>query len=161
MKKNNKGYMLAETLIVTTFVAGVLIYLYVQLTNLSNSYEKNQSYNTIPDLYALVDIAYFLGKNTTAKAYVKGISNVSDITSYCQNKTDAMCTALKNLSTLENISRILISKNDETVSFSSITLDTKFQSFIDTIAWEGQGVEEYRLIATFNDGTFATLKFDL
>ena len=161
MKKNSKGYMLAETLIVTTFVAGVLIYLYVQLTNLSNSYEKNHSYNTIPDLYALVDISYFLSKNSSAKAYVKGVSSVSDITSYCENQSDDMCTKFKNLSNLENIKQILISRNDENVSFSGITLDERFQTFKDTIGWEGQGNEEYRLIASFNDGTFATLKFDL
>ena len=31
MKKNNKGFMLFETLVVSTFVLGTLIFLYIQL----------------------------------------------------------------------------------------------------------------------------------
>ena len=160
MKKNSKGYMLAETLIVTSFVAGVLIYIYIQLTNLSNSYEKNHSYNTIPDLYALIDIEYYLKNNSSSKDYIKDMRSFWDITSYCQSRNDAMCTGFKNLSNLENIKRIIITRNDRVVT-KSITYsnEDKFKEFIETIGWEG--IEDYRLIASFNDNTFATLKFDI
>ena len=36
-KKNTKGFMLIETLIVTVFVAGVLIFMFIQLTILMNN----------------------------------------------------------------------------------------------------------------------------
>ena len=57
MKKNsNKGFVLAETLIVTTFVAGILFFMFVQFTSLSKNYNDSYKYNTVEDLYALRNI---------------------------------------------------------------------------------------------------------
>ena len=52
-KKNSNGFMLAETLIVTIFVAGVLIFLFIQFSSLSKSYEESYIYNTVEGLYSL------------------------------------------------------------------------------------------------------------
>ena len=48
-KINNKGFVLAETLIVTSFVAGVLLYLFIQFSNLNKNYNNSFKYNTIED----------------------------------------------------------------------------------------------------------------
>ena len=87
MKKNkNEGFMLAETLIVTTFVAGVLIFLFIQFSNLENSYEESYMYNTVEDIYALEDIKDYIEQDETAMSNIKEqiqntkyIVNVPDI----------------------------------------------------------------------------------
>ena len=70
MKKNNKGFMLIETLIVTTFVAGVLLFLFFQLTSLNNSYTEYYNYNTTEGLYALEDVKDYINSDTMFQDYV-------------------------------------------------------------------------------------------
>lgn len=155
MKKNNKGYMLAETLIVTAFVAGVMIYLCVQLTNLSNSYEKNHSYNTVSNLYALSDIIYFINNNSSITNYVSEIDEIGEICSY--NNTTTNCLSFRNLLALENVNTLLIAKNNNSIDFSAYSESLK--DYVNTINFNGS--EAYILIATFNDNTYASLKFDI
>ena len=52
-KKNNKAFLLAESLIVTTFVLTVLIYLYAQFKNLMTEYKNSYRYNNVQDIYNL------------------------------------------------------------------------------------------------------------
>lgn len=155
MKKSNKGYMLAETLIVTAFVAGVLIYLCVQLTNLGNSYERNHSYNTVSDLYALNDIIYYINEDSYLVDLVSAIDEIDEICG--SDDTTTSCSSFLSLLSIEEIDRLLISKNDSTVDFSSY--DGSLKDFIDTISFDGS--DEYRLIALFTNGTYASLKFNL
>ena len=56
MKKNSKGFMLIDTLIVSITVSAILIYLYFQFASVNDSYIKNFRYNTVPGLYAGADI---------------------------------------------------------------------------------------------------------
>ena len=42
--KNNKGFLLAESLVVSTFVLTVLIFLFVQYQNLMTTYKNNTDY---------------------------------------------------------------------------------------------------------------------
>ena len=51
MKKNEKGFVLLETLIVTTFVVSTLIFLYTQFSNIKTSYDASFRYNTVEGLY--------------------------------------------------------------------------------------------------------------
>lgn len=154
MKKNNRGYILAEALIVTAFVASVMVYLCVQLTNLSASYEKSQSYNTVPGLYALSDVIYFINKNSDIESLISSIDSVEEI---CVVTNTSYCTQFNYLIVQENIKTLLISKNDQNTDFSNYNGSLK--DFIDTISFDG--AESYRLIAEFNNETFASLKFNI
>jgi len=162
VKKNlNKGFVLAETLVVTTFVAGVLIFLFIQFTSLSKNYEQSYKYNTVEGLYALRNIRDYIlddnntllsitekidGSNYTGKEYLE-ITECSDFSEkeYC----------LK-LFELYNINRIYVSLNkfNKTV-FKEF--DEEFKTFINLI--KSDGSEKYRLIVEFNDSTFATIRF--
>ena len=151
MRKKSKGYVLAETLIVTSFVAGVLIYLLIQLTNLDNNYEKTENYNKVPNLYALIDIVYYIKKNNACLNSIKELgNNAVKITSLNG------CGGINDLLNLEKITTLLVCKNKENVNFNNL-LDEKFTDFKNTISWEG--IEDYRLIAEFTDDSYATLKF--
>jgi hypothetical protein len=61
MKKiNNKGFLLAESLITATFVLTVLIYLFSQFKNLMVEYKKNYQYNNVQDIYNLGSISKYI-----------------------------------------------------------------------------------------------------
>ena len=62
-KMNNKGFLLAESLIVTTFVLTVLIYLFSQFKNLMIEYKKTYQYNTVEDIYNLGSVGKFIYQN--------------------------------------------------------------------------------------------------
>lgn len=155
-KNNNKGFMLAETLIVTTFVAGVLIFLFMQLTRLSGSYEESYNYNNTESLYALEDVKNYIESDAALLEYVN--SNIDslkyiDITDCSLAFDKQYCLKLFQL---ENIKQIIITKN--LVPFDEISgYDEDFMSFINKVNSEGE--ETYRLIASFNNSRYATLRF--
>lgn len=157
MKKNlNKGFMLAETLIVTTFVAGVLIFIFIQFTNLSKNYNDSYQYNTVEGLYALRNIREYI---LTDSAILTQIENSVTEDKYleitnCTNFTDKdYCLKLIEL---ENINKIFISTNyiNKDLFYN---FDESFKKFINKINSEDS--EKYRLIAEFNNSTYATIRF--
>lgn len=156
MKKTEKGFVLAETLVVTTFVAGILIYLFIQFTNLNQKYKESFIYNTVEGLYALEDFKDYIEIDETAFNYIKNsISNlyfidISDCeiftnTSYCYDLLE-----------YENIDKIIITNNK--IESNAITgYSNNFTTFIKKIG--SQGKEKYRIIASFKNNTFATVRF--
>ena len=46
MKKDNRGFMLVEILLVVTVIATSMIFLYVQISNMNDSYEESFIYNS-------------------------------------------------------------------------------------------------------------------
>lgn len=156
IKKYESGYALVELLVVTIFVAGVLIYLIVQFTNLSNSYIYTFKYNTVEGLYSLRNISDYIESDVSATNYIQ--SNVVeagylDITD-CSIFTDTQyCSQLLNL---ENVKNIIVTTNSfNSDVFSSYDEQTK--QFINKIS--STGSEKYRLIVAYNDLTYATLRF--
>ena len=156
MKKlNNEGFMLAETLIVTTFVAGILIFLFIQFTNLGESYDDSYIYNTPEGLYALEDIKEYINTDLDLLVYIE--ENIEtqkyiDLTDCNLFRNKEYCI---NLFNLENIDKIFITTN--TFDKESITdYNEDFNTFIDKIISEGS--EKYRLVASFKNSMFATLR---
>ena len=156
MKKiNDLGFMLAETLVVTTFVAGVLIYLFIQLTTLSENYNTSYKYNTVENLYSLKNIRdYIMSDNIAIDAINNGVNdNYIDITDCNIFLHEDYCLKLFEL---ENIESIYISKNDfDKQIFSNI--ETDFNNFVNKI--NAEGTEKYRILAKFNNSTYATIRF--
>jgi len=156
-KKNNKGYMLVETLLVTVFVAGVLIFLFMQFSKLSNAYDETYSYNTTEGLYALEDVRKFITTDTNFLTYIN--DNIPskheyiDITNCNQFQDKQYCLKLFEL---ENIDKIFITTNN--VPKEKIdNYSSSFSKFINKINVEGE--EVYRIVASFNNSTYATLRF--
>lgn len=153
----NKGFVLAETLIVTAFVASVLIYLFIQFTNLNSNYNDSYNYNTVEGLYSLRNIRYYILRDNDVQAYIENnllTENIIDVTDCSIFEEDySYC---KKLFELENIKRIFITKNkfDKTIF---LDFDIDFQKFINKINSEGN--EKYRLLVEFNDSTYATIRF--
>ncbi len=155
MKKNCGGFMLAETLIVTTFVAGVLIFLFVQFSTLNNSYDESYVYNTVEGLYATDDIIDYIKTDSKVLEYIK--TNV-DSNTYVDITDCSLFTNMeycKELFSLENIDKVFISTNE--ISYDINAYDDKFKKFISKINKEGN--ESYRVVAAFKNSTYATVRF--
>ena len=157
MKKNNLGFMLAETLLVTAFVAGVLIYLFLQFYNLNDEYNNSYKYNSVEGMYALEDVVNFIQDDPFALAYIN--NNISELRyidiSNCSLFTDSdECVKLLKL---ENIDEILITTNSVPKGYIK-DYSSGLTKFINKIY--ASSTEPYRVIASFNNGTYATLRFN-
>lgn len=60
MKKNNKGFTLVETLIVSAFVIGTLTYLFIQINNAETNFDISFKYDDVNDVYSTKIVCNFL-----------------------------------------------------------------------------------------------------
>ena len=60
MKKNNKGFVLVETLVVTVFVAAVFSVIYINFYPLVGEYERRDFYDDLDSKYGAYWIKVFL-----------------------------------------------------------------------------------------------------
>ena len=157
MKKNsNNGFVLAETLIVTTFVAGILIFLFIQFSNLSKNYNDSYKYNTVEGLYSLKNIRDYIISDSAFLTYIEenvSYNNYIDITDCSLFSNQKYCTLLFKL---ENIESIYIVDNYFNKNIFNDSKET-IKNFINKIS--GDGEEKYRIVAEFKDFTFATIRF--
>ena len=159
---NKKGFTLVETLIVSTIVSGILVYLFIQLSYLKRSYNVSFKYNTVNDLYALEDLCEyvsslsdrsFITDTIDSEKYVyinfdNEEDNNIDITNY-----DDFSSVLDTL----DISSLIIAKEDltELKSINNNVFTQGMNQFIGKINYEKNS--HYRLIAYFKDKTYANL----
>ena len=156
MKKNNRGFMLAETLVVTTIVAASLIYLYVQFMNLSTKYNESYNYNTVEGLYALNDVVELIKDDAYAYDYISNYlveNKYIDISNCSLFSDEATC---RKLFEYEKIQNILITTNTVPKSYI-VDYPKNFMEFIKKI--EPASIEPYRVIASFDNDTYATIRF--
>ncbi len=163
MKKlNNKGFMLTETLVVATFVIATLVFLYTQFRTVNRSYSTSFKYNNAEELYALGNVSDYLklnGIHTVGSIVASSSERYLDITD-CNGSflSEAnYCTALVN--TLGIKQMIVTAENlDELKSAmkSNERLSENMKDFISVIKYNKTG-SNYRIIAEFTNGTFATI----
>ncbi len=164
MKKlNKKGFMLTETLVVATFIVTTLVFLYTQARTINKSYTNGFKYNNSEELYALGNVSDYLKLNglnmigsasiSISKKYIE-VSSCRDTylseTSYC----NALMTSLK-------IKKVIITSQNldglKSVMQTDSDLSEEMKQFITSIKYSNSDSTTYRLIAEFEDGTFATL----
>ena len=168
MKKNNRGFLLAESLVVSTFVLTVLILLYIQFNNLTTNYKNSYNYNNVESIYDLSSVSdYLLNNNynlsnqlTASKPYVVVYKNGSCnmdagiIDTFCDNlinKMDAK-TVIYTSSDISIIQKYVSEKGDSNINQKL----REFISRVETNTVQNKG----RLFAEFNNGTFATIAMD-
>ncbi len=152
-KDSNKGFVLVETLIVTAFVAGVLVFLYIQFNNLSRNYYESYKYNTVTGLYSLIDIEEFFELDINLPLILDEVNKnrYADITDCSLLNNNEYC---KKLLELENISHLYVTTNN--VSGIDLSVDDDFSKFISKI--NETGTQKYRIIASFKNGEYATIR---
>ena len=163
-KNNNRGFVLAETLIVATVVMAALVFVYSQFRTVNRSYQRTFQYNTVEGLYAINNIKDYLeddGLDILKLIFNNGTAQHVDVTAcpsvYMMNST--YCTKLMN--TL-GVKQVFLTKNNledvQTFVDGSSSFSEEMKLFVNyTSDFSSSG---YRLWAEFNDGTFATLRVE-
>ena len=158
MKKNNKGFMLVEALVMSMVVIGTLTFMYIQFQNISRSYEKSFNYNTITDLYITNEIKDYLIDNDLLDTYKDKVVGSTSKYIIIDDITDSSFEMLKFKG---QVKTILLT--DESLSGlkgkKTNTLSEKFNDFINYLKVDKEE-GEYRLSIEFNDDTFASLKLN-
>ena len=160
MIKDNKGFMLLETLIVTAFVSCVLIYLFVQLSNITSRYSESFVYNNVDDIYALDDLANYINSDELLATYIEEniLGDYIDFSScnYSYFTDENYCEQL--LSNLK-ISEFIVSKNNlDEIDFESLD-SMGLKKFIRTL--KSTNFEDYRIIAIIDGKRYASIIFNL
>ncbi len=161
MKFNKKGFMLVETLVVTTLVSTILVTLYVQFSNIINNFNRTFKYNSSDNLYAVYNIENFIrnDKNTdnTEQFYINlqkeldtAIANKTNPYHYVEINTSCtgssgnvyqvfQCTNFSKIVNFYEIERILFTYSN--VNFQDVDYqklkspgeDSNFEKFIKSI----------------------------
>lgn len=168
MKKiDNKGFLLTELLVTATLVSTVLIFLYTQFYTIKRSYDTSFKYNTVNGLYALDNIRDFLeendiyiltqGLNTTS--YIDLVENNLQTTNETYFNTLIQGLNIKYLLfTNQNIEGLIRQINNGTALTSDTNEYEDLKKFIKRIDYDSSDTSNnYRIIAEFNDNTFASI----
>lgn len=176
-KNNNKGFLLTELLVTATLVATVLIFLYAQFYNVKRGYEKSFNYNSVNNLYTLGNVRSFLIESGQIDVLISMTNGAEDILSsstpyyeISKNNYDIIrldksyflklieFSNIKKLYfTRENLTE-LRNKFDSLNSTNAASEVETLRKFISYIDFDKNGDRNrFRLIAEYNDGSFATL----
>lgn len=170
---NKKGFMLMETLVVSTFVAVVLIFLFVQIQNVSTNYEKSFSYNPVQSLYKAENIRNYLYSrdrvsmenevDSTTKGYIDITSCNYNFYSLIGEDTSANEEYCKELYKTLDVKKVILSIQDLSIVknkvYDNMAIDDISQKFVDFINYVKytNNQEQLRLLVEFNDETYASI----
>lgn len=160
-KSNQKGFMLVEAFIVSTFVLGVLVFMFIQLRTVVNGYDRSFSYNTVSGIYIANEIGKFVAnfdyentKQTVDNAgYV--IKNIDSYSKFDSAVSDTWNAMLQDA----NVKTVIIATEDATIlkEAKNGQISSKLEDYIDYLN-VGNLTNRYRIIVEFNDETFASVK---
>ena len=159
MKKDDKrGFVLAETIAVSTVVIIALIVIYAQFVNINNSYYKSFTYNNVNKLYLVNHIKEFIISDTSSLLYGNLTTDnpYIDITS-CESYfiESLQC---KNLMTAIDAKQVLVTTMDTTKLLEMFKDKTNISENMYTYIKNSKSKEYgYRIIVEFNDGNIASL----
>ena len=160
--KNSKAFALVETLIVSTIIATILMYVFIQFNKVESKYDESFAYNDVDDLYKLDSI----------KGYINSLDNsiITNITTRIDSDDiiimDKNEDTYTNIEYLDNqndllsnldIKTLVLTKADiNNVDISSLSAALK--SMIKKIDNKS---DNYRIMAEFNNGDCATITVNL
>lgn len=168
MKKlDSKGFLLTELLVTATLVSTVLIFLYTQFYTIKRSYDTSFKYNTVNGLYALSNVRSFLEENDIY-ILIQGLNTTSYIDLKNDNLQTANTTYFNELMTglnikyliftNQNIDNLINQINNGTALNSDTNEYEDLKKFIKRIDFDNKDTSNnYRIIAEFNDNTFASI----
>lgn len=168
-KRNNRGFLLAESLIVSTFVLTVITLIFIQFKNLMVNNKRHYSYNSIENIYNLGSLAEYLKANENESNSLNNALSISPNYYYtvfdgnsCSDfvLNPGMQSGCTNLAKDMDLKYVFYTdSNVENVKNNIDNIDQDMLDFIekvDSTQINGKG----RLFAKFNDGSFATIAMD-
>lgn len=162
-KKDNRGFLLAESLIVSTFVVTVLIFLFTQFKNVVVNQKRSYTYNNVEDIYNLAAVSDFLKfhKTNVEANQVLYNSNAEDV-NQC-NDTKTPCDLLREIGSSIDAEYIICTDSEvsNTLTYIKANHPDK-QDLIDFIerSVNRDIIGELRLTAKFKNGNFASIAME-
>lgn len=162
MRKNNKGFVITEVLILSTVIVGLLVFMYIQFKNINRSYQYSFTYDTVEGMYLANNIINYINEkeyDTLVEKLNQSGKNYLDITkcdvdifstsNYCQKLFDAS-EVEQVIFTEENLSKLKTNMN-------GINEDMKkYINQIQTI----NSKTDHRIIIKYKNQTFTTMRFN-
>ena len=160
--KNSKAFALVETLIVSTIIATILMYVFVQYNKVESKYDETFAYNDVDNLYKLDGI----------KGYINSLDSTSITTITTKIDSDDIIIMDKNDDTytnieyLDNQADLLINLDIKTLVLTKADINNVDTSSLSVtlknmIKKIDNKSDNYRIIAEFNNGECATITVDL
>ena len=162
MGKKSRAFALVETLIVSTIIASILIYMFVQFNKLDNIYNESFRYNDVDHLYKLDSIKEYINSlDISLITNIVTIINNDDI--IIMDKNDDTYT---NIEYLDNQVDLLINLDIKTLvltkadinNVDTLSLSKTLKNMIKKIDNKS---DNYRIIVEFNNDNLATITFDM
>lgn len=167
MKKNNRGFTLVETLVVSSFIVGILIFLFSQFSKLKKSYDASFEYNTVPALYKAKNINRYVlavGNDLLVTELEKSKTGFIDITECPMDYLEKIDYCSQLFSDLGVVS-VLVAKEDsfktglqEYLRVNNTAYHEKLYQFVKQLSINNENYDGYRFIVEFEDDNFATVK---
>lgn len=161
MKKiNNKGFLLVETLVVSTFCLTVLVILFLQFKNLVISYNNSYKYNTVEGIYSLKAVKDYLKDNNKTLTNTTIITTTSSGNTVCTgNVKDSFVPSYCDSIIADGNFKTIIYLKDTSLSSlkSSCSYNEGLCNFIRQLNTKNR---THRLIAEFNDETYASITYN-
>lgn len=155
-KMNKKGFMLTETLIVSTMIITVLIVLYVQFKNVSRSFNDSFTYGAIGSSYNLYNAKLYVEQsNYSLMASKLTNDDYVDLTA-CPPSLFSETNYCSSLFSKLGIEQIIITNEDIGSFIDNNDLGVQFNKYMKSINYDSS--VGYRLIASFKDGTYASVR---
>lgn len=165
MKKlNNKGFVLAETLVVATFVMGIFAIFYNNFYPLMSEYEKRETYDDIDSKYSVFWIKRLIQLNSyNATNMINNVNSNGFYRFTCNDIMDAdrkkICDALLEkleVSKVGGVYNIYITKYNLTTFKNKVRNNNAFSSslqdyvlYLPDYKRESLNFANYRIIAEF------------
>ncbi|HHT38808.1 MAG TPA: hypothetical protein GXZ95_05335 [Mollicutes bacterium] len=163
IKLNNKGFFLAETIVVVGIVAAILVLFYSQISSFYHNYERNSKYNTVEAIHAARNVKIFIEQNQQLNPVTNSINQntpLIDITTYDFENVNYY----NELIDLLNVKSVFISAyniNDLITNYSSYNIDASFLDFLRTQKVKDDKPNTYRVIVILKNGEYASAYYAL
>lgn len=172
MKKNNKGFFLAETIVVIALVTTVMAFVYPNVSKLNENYNnRTKYYDQTEDLYALKAIYDAMEYTESGKTYTENseVYNLNKFDVYITDIYTPDSRGTKKIDSKYDITSVEFKinglKNLYIASYMADLSDDNynFNKYLKRLKKTTNDPSAYRLIGVFEDGEerrYASIKID-
>ena len=162
-KLNNKGFFLAETIVVVGIVATILVLFYSQISVFYRNYERNAKYETVEAIHAVRNVKTYLEQNYVEHPIddlLTAETPLIDITTYDFDLIAYYDTLISNL----NVKNVFFSSyniNTLITNYAAYNIDASFLDYLRTLRVKDDKINVYRIIVLLNNGEYASTYFTI
>lgn len=161
MKKNNKGFMLAELVIVSAVVIATMVALYTGFNKASINYKERSKYYSIDCLYAGQTIKNLLIDEFKLTDLLNNTENYIDINEYCKSVGESSafnqyCQAVYKRYNIDKM--YLVKYNKENINLLKQNNDVALEKYLNILLKSIEEDNTYHIIIKDKKDYFANLK---